>query len=154
KRAVPVFLRLLHETPEVGPVVLPALAKLGSSQAISPVMECLQGTNPVLRTAALRTLATITDAAHAEQVLKAVMAVRDSADAALKEVANDIASALIGKFGAAAVGRSTPSAHAGAMLRPPQTLLHEPRSTEVSSLLGADLPDLTAIVIEGRDIEG
>jgi serine/threonine-protein kinase len=135
-------------------VVLPALAKLGGSQAISPVVECLQGTTPDLHKAALRTLATITDAAHAEQVLKAVMAVRDTADAALKEVANDTASVLIGKFGAAAVGRSTPSANASAMIMPPQSLLHEPRSTEVSSLLGSDLPDLTAIVIEDRDMAG
>ena len=56
KRAVPVFLRLLRETPEVGTLVIPALAKLGDRQAIPALMECLQGTNQAVRIEALRAL--------------------------------------------------------------------------------------------------
>ena len=152
KRAVPVFLRLLHETPEVGALVVPALAKLGDRQAIPPLVECLQGTDPVVRKEALRTLATLTDAAHAEQVLKAVMVVRDTADAELKEAANGTASALISKFGAAAMGKTTQST--SAMPMPRQSMLYDPRSAAVPSIPVPDLPDLTATVINDRDTEG
>ena len=48
RRAVPVFLRMLDETPEVGTLVIPALAKLGDRQAIPPLVECLRGTNQAL----------------------------------------------------------------------------------------------------------
>src|SRR5262249_52542624 len=79
---------------------IPALAKLGDRQAIPPLLECLQGTNKALRIAALRALSPLTDAAHAEQVWKAVMAVRESTDDAdLKEAVNATANALVGKRG-------------------------------------------------------
>ncbi|MBI3329300.1 MAG: protein kinase [Nitrospinae bacterium] len=136
RRAAPVFLRMLHDTPEVGTLLIPALAKLGDRQAIPPLVECLQGTNQVLRKEALRTLATLTDATHAEQVLKAVMAMRDTADAELKEVANGTASVLLSKFGAAAMGRSVQLANPSTMLVPQQSPSHEPRSAEVSSIMG------------------
>ena len=82
------------------------------------------------------------------------MAVRDTADAELKEVVNGTASALIGKFGAAAVGRSTQSANPSTIITPQQSLLHEPRNIEVSGILGPELHDLTALVTEDRDTEG
>ena len=136
KRAVPVFLRMLRDTPEVGTAVIPALARLGDRQAIPVLMECLQGTNQALRKEALQALATLTDAAHAEQVLKAVMAIRDTANTELKDVLNSTASALVSKFGAAAVGGSTQSANTNSMRLQHQSLLHDPRSMGSTGVVG------------------
>jgi eukaryotic-like serine/threonine-protein kinase len=98
KRAVPVFLRLLRELPTLGTLVIPALAKLEGRQAIPPLIECLQGTDQAVRIAALRALSSLADTAHAEQIWKAVMAVRETADdAELKEAANATANALVSK---------------------------------------------------------
>ena len=98
KRAVPVFLRLLREMPTLGTLVIPALAKLEGRQAIPPLIECLQGTDKAVRIAALRALSSLADAAHAEQIWKAVMAVRETADdAELKEAANATANALVSR---------------------------------------------------------
>ena len=98
KRAVPVFLRLLREMPTLGTLVIPALAKLEGRQAIPPLIECLQGTDKAMRIAVLRALSSLADAAHAEQIWKAVMAVRETADDAdLKEAANATANALVSR---------------------------------------------------------
>jgi serine/threonine-protein kinase len=98
KRAVPVFLRLLREMPTLGTLVIPALAKLEGRQAIPPLIECLQGTDKAVRIAALRALSSLADATHAEQIWKAVMAVRETADdGELKEAANATANALVSR---------------------------------------------------------
>jgi len=98
RRAVPVFLRLLREMPTLGTLVIPALAKLEGRQAIPPLIECLQGTDKAVRIAVLRALSSLADAAHAEQIWKAVMAVRETADdAELKEAANATANALVSR---------------------------------------------------------
>jgi len=98
KRAVPVFLRLLREMPTLGTLVIPALAKLEGRQAIPPLIECLQGTDKAVRIAALRALSSLADATHAEQIWKAVMAVRETADDVdLKEAANATANALVSR---------------------------------------------------------
>ena len=98
KRAVPVFLRLLREMPTLGTLVIPALAKLEGRQAIPPLIACLQGTDKAVRIAALRALSSLADAAHAEQIWKAVMAVRETADdAELKEAANATANAMVSR---------------------------------------------------------
>jgi len=98
KRAVPVFLRLLREMPTLGSLVIPALAKLEGRQAIPPLIACLQGTDKAVRIAALRALSSLADATHAEQIWKAVMAVRETADdAELKEAANATANALVSR---------------------------------------------------------
>jgi serine/threonine-protein kinase len=74
------------------------LAKLEGRQAIPPLIECLQGTDQAVRIAALRALSSLADTAHAEQIWKAVMAVRETADdAELKEAANATANALVSK---------------------------------------------------------
>ena len=153
KRAVPIFLRMLHETPEIGTLVIPALAKLEDRQAIPALVECLQGTNRDLRKEAIRALATLTDAAHAAQVLKAVMAVRDTADSELKEAAQGLASALIGKFGAAAVGGSTQSANAQPVMLQPQSLLHSLRSGGGTGMPESEVPDLAVIMTDDHDTE-
>jgi eukaryotic-like serine/threonine-protein kinase len=98
KRAVSVFLRMLHEVPEMGTLIIPALAKLGDHQALPALVTYVQGSNKTLRIAALRALPPLTDAAHAEQVWKAVMTVGETADdAELKEAVNATANALVGK---------------------------------------------------------
>jgi len=98
KRAVPVFLRLLREMPTLGSLVIPALAKLEGRQAIPPLIACLQGTDKAVRIAALRALSSLADATHAEQIWKAVMAVRETADdAELKEAANATANAMVSR---------------------------------------------------------
>ncbi len=98
KRAVPVFLRLLREMPTLGTLVIPALAKLEGRQAILPLIACLQGTDKAVRIAALRALSSLADATHAEQIWKAVMAVRETADdAELKEAANATANAMVSR---------------------------------------------------------
>lgn len=148
KRAVPVFLRMLHETPTTGRLLIPALAKLGDRQAIPPLVECLNGTDQALQIEALRALAVLTDAGHAERVLKAVMALRDTAVPALKEAANGTATALISKFGAAAVGGSMRSVSTSVVLPQQQSLLHEQRSTSPSSGLKGDSQELAVIVTE------
>jgi serine/threonine-protein kinase len=120
RRAVPVFLRLLREVPEMGTLIIRSLAQLGDRQALPALVQCVQGTNRALRLAALRALSSLTDAAHSAQVWQAVMAVRETADdAELKEAAHATANALIGK---GMLGR--PSTHA--ITLPTQPTLHEP----------------------------
>lgn len=153
RRAGPVFLRMLHEAPEIGALVIPALAKLGDRQAIPPLLECLGGTQPALRREALRALAVLTDAAHAEQVLKAVMAVRDTADHELKEVANGTATALISKFGVTAVGGSTQAVSTSVALTQHQSLLHEQRAAGISNAPASESHELAAIVTDDHETE-
>lgn len=154
KRAVPVLLRLLRDAPEIGTVIIPALAKLGDRQAIPILVECVQGTDQAVCKEALHALAILTDAAHAEQVLKAVMAVRDTADSALKAVLNSTASALVSKFGAAAVGSSTQMTSANSAILHHQSLLHDPRSSAVgAAVLGHETSDLAAIVTDEHESE-
>ncbi len=98
RRAIPVFIAMLHNAPEMGSTIIPALAKMGDRQALPALLECAQGTDKALRMAALRAMPPLTDASFAEQVWKVVMAVRESADdAELKEVANATANALVSK---------------------------------------------------------
>lgn len=98
RRAVPALLRLLEATPALGPRLIPVLAKLGDRQALPALMACTTAPDPALRILALQALPPLTDAAHAEQVWKVVMAVRESAaDPALKAAANAAANALVGK---------------------------------------------------------
>ncbi|MGE3536097.1 MAG: HEAT repeat domain-containing protein [Candidatus Tectimicrobiota bacterium] len=153
KRAVPIFLRMLQETPAFGTLVIPALAKLGDRQAIPPLLECLNGTQAALRKESLRALAVLTDAAHAEQVLKAVMAVRDTADPELKEAANGTATALISKFGAAAVGGSIQAISPSMAISQHQSLLHEQRQAGLSGILSGETHELPVIVSEDHGPE-
>ena len=146
KRAVPIFLQMLQDTPTFGPLIIPALARLGDRQAIPLLLEHLHGPQPALQKEALRALAVLTDAGHAEQVLHAVMAVRDTTDPELKDVANGTATALISKFGAAAVGGSTQVISPSLVLSPHQSLLHEQRHAGLSGVLDDEEPDLAAIV--------
>lgn len=98
RRAVPAFLRLLQDTPALGPLLIPALAKLGDRQALPVLLNYAASSEPALRILALRALGPLTDVAHAEQVWKVVMTVRESADdPALKAAANATANALVGK---------------------------------------------------------
>ena len=123
RRAVPVFLRLLREAPEMGTLIIRSLAQLGDRQALPALVQCVQGTNRELRIAALRALSPLTDAAHSAQVWQAVMAVRETADdAELKEAAHATANALVGK--GMLVRPSTP-----AIVRHTQPGLSEPHGS-------------------------
>jgi serine/threonine-protein kinase len=127
RRAVPVFLEMMQAVPEMGPMLIPALARLGDRQALPALMACAQGTEKPLRIAALRAMSSLTDATHAEQVWKVVMAVRESADdAEVKEAANATANALVSK---------------GVLVRPVNTIMMQAPSPtrEPSPLAGVTL---------------
>src|SRR5712691_6923186 len=133
RRAVSVFLRMLHEAPEMGTLIIPALAQLGGRQALPALVTCVEGSNKALRIAALRALPPLTDAAHAEQVWKAVMAVGETADdAELKEAVNATANALVGK---------------GVLVRPSSnTTIIQPQSSLPGSHGPASHNDMAAII--------
>jgi HEAT repeat protein len=147
KRAVSVFLRMLHEAPEMGTLIIPALAQLGDRQALPALVTCVQGSNKTLRIAALRALPPLTDAAHAEQVWKAVMAVGETADdAELKEAVNATANALVGK---------------GVLVRPssnttiiqPQPSLPDSHGPASHNDMAAIIHDDMAIITDNYDTE-
>ena len=132
KRTVPVLLRLAQTgDADASLVALRTLTTLGDTRAIPVCLAHLQQGTPRLRQEALQALATLTDTAHARVVMQAVMAVRSSNDANLKELANRTANTLIQRLGAQAVeGSTSPS---GSMSRRgPQSLLHA--STPESNL--------------------
>jgi len=133
KRAVSVFLRMLHEVPEMGTLIIPALAQLGDRQALPALVTCVEGSNKALRIAALRALPPLTDAAHAEQVWKVVMAVGETADdAELKEAVNATANALVGK---------------GVLVQPsPNTTIMQPQPSLPDSRGPASHNDMAAII--------
>jgi HEAT repeat protein/tRNA A-37 threonylcarbamoyl transferase component Bud32 len=83
KRAIPVFLNLLEGDVEAKLIAIRALVPLGEAEAIHP----------------LRALAMLTNEAFAPDVLQAIMAVRDSAEGELRELANKMATTIIKRFG-------------------------------------------------------
>jgi len=139
RRAVSVSLRMLHEVPEMGTLIIPALAQLGDRQALPALVTCVQGSNKTLRIAALRALPPLTDAAHAEQVWKAVMAVGETADdVELKEAVNATANALVGK---------------GVLVRPSSnTTMIQPQSSLPESHGPASHNDMAAIIYDDMAI--
>ena len=107
KRAVPTLLHMARTgDADMGLVALRTLTTLGDTRALPVCLAHLRAGIPVLQQAALQALATLTDAEHCEEVLQAVMAVRNTNDADLKALANSTASALIRRFGERAVMRS------------------------------------------------
>jgi serine/threonine-protein kinase len=136
KRVVPALLRLAQTNhTDLRLVALRTLTGLGETRAIPLLLTYVQQGTPALQREALQALATLTDAEHSEAVLQAVMAVRSTNDADLKALANSTASAIIRRFGARAVGRSSIARDISVSRPVPQSLLYE--STPHSSLQSA-----------------
>lgn len=108
KRAVPALLRLVDTAaPAERAIALRTLATLGASQAIPVCIVQAQSGPADVQEEALKALGTLTNADHAEAVLKAVMEVRETATiSGIKTLANSTASALIRRFPDKAVGYS------------------------------------------------
>ncbi|MGE3536098.1 MAG: HEAT repeat domain-containing protein [Candidatus Tectimicrobiota bacterium] len=144
KRAVPMLLQRAETgPPELCLVALRTLTALGDPRAIPLFLTHLQQGPAEIQQVVLQALATITDAAHSEAVLQAVMTVRSTNDTALKALANNTASALIRRFGERAVGRSMvidASLCRPAAPSPPQSLLYEGPNTESGTQPTSDTP--------------
>jgi serine/threonine-protein kinase len=147
RRAVPIFLRMLRDTPEMGALIIRSLAQLGDRQALPALVQCVQGVNRELRIAALHALSSLTDAAHSEQVWQVVMAASETADdAECREAAHATANALVGK--GMLVRPATPS-----ILLPIQPVLSEPRGPGALTLCTPESHEHTMEAIIAEDEE-
>ena len=99
KRAVPLFLRMLERDDESALVATRVLIAFKEPQAISPLLDQLTSANKELIKETLRALAVLTNAEYAPEVLQSVMAIRDTADDDIKELANKMATTIIKRFG-------------------------------------------------------
>jgi serine/threonine-protein kinase len=99
KRAIPVFLNLLEGDAGAKLIAIRALIALGEAEAIHPLLVQLQNPDKSVQQEVLRALAMLTNEAYAPDVLQAIMAVRDSAEDELKELANKMATTIIKRFG-------------------------------------------------------
>ena len=99
KRVVPMFLRMLECDAEASLIATRALVALGEPQALPPLLVQLQHPDLAVRREVLRALAVLTNEEYAPDVLQAVMAVRDSAEDELRELANQMATTIIKRFG-------------------------------------------------------
>jgi serine/threonine-protein kinase len=106
KRAVPMFIRMLERDTEACIIAVRALVALKEPQAIHPLLVQLQNPEKAVRQEVLRALAMLTNAEYARDVLQAIMAVRDTAEDDLKELANRMATSIIKRFGSKVIPRS------------------------------------------------
>lgn len=99
-QAVPALIDMLKTTDDSKAVVLRALAKLGDSQIMEPVMAELNSDEKTVQLEAIRALAKITDKKRAETVKQQIALVTQSGDEVIKEAAvealNDIESRMSG----------------------------------------------------------
>lgn len=101
KRAVPVFISMLEgDDTEATFIAIRALVALGDPQAIHPLLIQLDNPDESISREALRAVAVLTDEGSAQDVLHAVMSVRDSSTGELKLLANKMATSIIKRFGA------------------------------------------------------
>jgi eukaryotic-like serine/threonine-protein kinase len=106
KRAVPMFIRMLERDTEACIIAVRALVALKEPQAIHPLLMQLQKPEKAVRQEVLRALAMLTNAEYARDVLQAIMAVRDTAEDDLKELANRMATSIIKRFGSKVIPRN------------------------------------------------
>jgi serine/threonine-protein kinase len=99
KRAIPMFLSLLEGDTGAKLIAIRALVALGEAEAIHPLLVQLQHPDKSVQQEVLRALAMLTNEAYAPDVLQAIMAVRDSAEDELRELANKMATTIIKRFG-------------------------------------------------------
>lgn len=99
KRVVPMFLRMLERDSDASLIATRALVALGEPQAIHPLLVQLQHPDLAVRREVLRALAVLTNEEYAPDVLQAVMAVRDSGEDDMRELANQMATTIIKRFG-------------------------------------------------------
>lgn len=106
KRAVPMFIRMLERDAKACIIAVRALVALKEPQAVHPLLVQLQNPDKAVRQEVLRALAMLTNAEYARDVLQAIMAVRDSAEDDIKELANRMATTIIKRFGSQVVPRN------------------------------------------------
>ena len=101
KRAVPVFVSMLEgDDAEATFIAIRALVALGDPQAIHPLLVQFDNPDEEVRREALRAVAVLTDEGYAQDVLHAVMSVRDNSTGEVKVLANKMATSIIKRFGA------------------------------------------------------
>ncbi len=105
KRVVTMFIRMLAQDVDVCLIAIRALVACKEPQAIRPLLVQLQHPHKVVRQEVLGALAVLTNAEYASDVLQAMMAMRDSADEGIKELANRMATTLIKRFGSMVMPR-------------------------------------------------
>lgn len=105
KRAFPLFTHMLEHDREACLVAIRALVVLKEPQAIHPLLVQLQNPDTEVRQATLRALAELTNAEHAPDVLKAILAVRGTGDNETAELANQMATTMIKRFGTSVMPR-------------------------------------------------
>ena len=104
KRAIPVFLNLLEGDVGAKLIAIRAL-RPGRAEAIHPLLIQLQHPDKASSKKSCA-LAMLTNEAYAPDVLQAIMAVRDSAEDELRELANKMATTIIKRFGQKVMPRS------------------------------------------------
>lgn len=133
--AVPALIELMQHDSRAAPVVIRALAQLGDKRAVEPIMAALQTPQNAIRKEALRALATLTDAAQADAVRQAAMALCDSSDADLRALADNTINALIAKpsSGIRTAPHSSGAAQAASTMVHAQSLLLEERTADTEA---------------------
>jgi HEAT repeat protein len=114
RRAVPLFISMLEGDTDAEAVMIAirALVALGQPQAIHPLLAQLQNPDKTIQQEALRALAVLTNEEYAPDVLQAIMAVRETSESEVKELANRMATSIIKRFGQKVMPRSTLTASA------------------------------------------
>lgn len=98
-RAVPSLLRLLNVDTEVTPAVIRALATLGDSQAIRPLLAKLQSQDGAVRRETLRALGGLVGEAEAEEAQSVMMQLVPTFDEESRELAQEMLHKLAASFG-------------------------------------------------------
>ncbi|MEM7282048.1 MAG: HEAT repeat domain-containing protein, partial [Pseudomonadota bacterium] len=98
-QAVPALLKMLKTNNESKPVVLRALAKLGDSQIMEPVLAELDTAEKTVQIEAIKTLAKITDKKRADAVKQRIANATKSGDEAIKEAAVEALSEIDDRLG-------------------------------------------------------
>jgi serine/threonine-protein kinase len=98
-RAVPALLRLLEEDTETTPAAIRALVSLGDPQVIRPFLAKLHSHDKAVRKEILRGLASLTNAAYAEDVRNAIVQAMPTFDVETRELAQETLHAIASRFG-------------------------------------------------------
>jgi serine/threonine-protein kinase len=105
KRALSLFIRMLDHDRDACLIGIRSLVIFKDPQSIHPLLVQLQNPDKEVRQEALRALAGLTNAEHAPDVLKAILAVRGTGDDETTELANQMATTMIKRFGASVMPR-------------------------------------------------
>ncbi|NOZ37357.1 MAG: protein kinase [Gammaproteobacteria bacterium] len=96
-RAIPALVKMLNDQPESAKIAIHALTDIGNTDAISPLISKLQGSEISLKKNIIEALGELSDHQHSENVESALKQVLENEDEDIRQVASATLNTIISK---------------------------------------------------------